>query len=280
MTDFESGRTWLDNYVIDPVAGWGTGHANVVTFGATNWLQGSIYGQDILSYNQSGWSYSIGTATGVTSSVLAGYGAGTGAATGTFGMSNALRSGISAWTVTGDVVGVAQSSYNVLNAQESLADLAGFAPSLGWGVGAWRNASRLNSIAGMSGRYGEVGDFSKLIGGKIRASEMNGIASVLEQQHGTKIIYDSPLAALHKENYFHPETNLIHLQGGVSKQRRGLFYEEVQHAFDHHGGAYSGKLTNKQLHAITARNIVENPLLTTTPEQNRALLDLAERWSK
>jgi hypothetical protein len=264
-----------------PIAGWGTGHANVVTFGATNWLQGSIYGEDILAHNQSGWSYTIGTATGITSSVIMGRGAFVAGGTGsTFAATGAVRSGLQAWSVAGDVVGVGRSSYNVLNAQESWADGLGFLPTVGWGSAAWTNARALNSIAGLNGRIGEVGDFSKLVGGKIRTSEMNGIASVLEHQHATKIIFDSPLAALRQGNYFHPETNLIHLQGGIAKQRRGLFYEEIQHAFDHHGGAYAVKLTNKQLHAITARNIVENPLLPTNPEQNRALLDLAERWSK
>lgn len=79
---------------------------------------------------------------------MLGYGAGTGATTGAFGLSNATRSGLAAWTVTGDVVGVARSSYNVVNAQESLADFAGFAPTVGWGTGAMRGARSLNQMAG------------------------------------------------------------------------------------------------------------------------------------
>ena len=141
MTDFEAGRTWLDNWVIDPVAGWGTGHANAVTFGATNWLQGAIYGQDILAYNQSGWSYTIGTATGITTSVLMGYGAGAGASSGTFAMHNAVRSGLQAWTITGDVVGMAQSSYNVIGGQADWSDGLGFLPTVGWAAGASRIAT-------------------------------------------------------------------------------------------------------------------------------------------
>jgi hypothetical protein len=99
----------------------------------------------------------------------------------------------------------------------------------------------------------------------------------LRRQHGTTIVYDSELAQRYG-NHFDPTTNQIHLQGGASKHRRGLFYEEVQHAFDHHAGAYDASLTNKQLHAITARNLVENPLLPTTAEQNAALLELADEW--
>ena len=149
MTDFEAERTWFDN-ALDPVVGWGTGHANVFTFGTTNWLQGSIYGKDLLAYNQSGWSYTVGTGTGIVSSVLMGYGAAAGAASGTFSMVNTMRTGPQAWAITGDIVGVAQSSYNVLNAQEPWSEGPGFLPMLGAGAAASRNLRGIHGF-GLTG---------------------------------------------------------------------------------------------------------------------------------
>jgi hypothetical protein len=108
---------------------------------------------------------------------------------------------------------------------------------------------------------------------------MSSIATALRRQTGTTIHYDSALARQFG-NHFDTQLNQIHLVGGAAKQRRGLFYEEVQHAFDHHAGAYLPSMTNKQLHSVTARNLVDNPLLPTTPEHNAALLKLAEDWAK
>ena len=87
-------------------------------------------------------------------------------------------------------------------------------------------------------RVGNNGVFSNLIAGRIRSTEMTKIARVLRKQTGTAIHFDSPLAKGGLGNHFNPLTNEIHLFGGASMQRRGLFYEEVQRALDHHAGAY------------------------------------------
>lgn len=115
---------------------------------------------------------------------------------------------------------------------------------------------------------GDRGEFSKMIAGNIKKNDMLRIGAALTREHGTTFVYNSPLARAKRTNFFSKTTNEIHFQGGIDKQHRGLFYEEVQHAFDHHCGRYSGELTNEQLHAITAQNIIDNPLLPTTPEDN------------
>ncbi len=66
--DFEgpnpSGRTWLDNYVIDPIAGGSTGIADRWTAGQTSRAQAWFYGDDIAAYNTSGYSYAVGSVIG------------------------------------------------------------------------------------------------------------------------------------------------------------------------------------------------------------------------
>lgn len=118
--------------------------------------------------------------------------------------------------------------------------------------------------------------FSDLIEGRIKSTEMNQIATALKRQHCTTIVYNSPLAK--RGSFFAPDENVIHFQGGAAQQRRGLFYEEIQHAFDHHAGVYEGISNNFKLHSVTARKLVDNPLLPTTSEQNARLLKLADDW--
>lgn len=72
--------------------------------------------------------------------------------------------------------------------------------------------------------------------------------------------------------------NQVHLVGEKARQRRGLFYEEIQHAFDYHAGLYHDGMSNWKIHAVTARCMKANPLLRTTAAQNAALLKLAEVW--
>jgi hypothetical protein len=139
------------------------------------------------------------------------------------------------------------------------------------------NAGWYNTI-GETGR----GTFSRIIEGKIGWREQQQIAKALESQTKTKIIYNSK-AARKDGNHFNGDENTIHLKNSAKNMRRGLFYEEVQHALDEQTGAYGILRShipsqNRALHAITARNIVQNPILPTTTEQNSRLLRLADQW--
>jgi hypothetical protein len=149
-------------------------------------------------------------------------------------------------------------------------------------------ASTLKSVGGEAaatgagGKIGEVGTFSEIIRGDIRSKAMRKIGSALKKQYGTKIVYNSDAVA-RGGGHFDWAKNEIHFQGGELKQRKGLFYEEVQHAIDYHNGEYGldpSDLDNFELHSITAKNLAANPLLHTSDMENVKLLELSKRWSK
>jgi hypothetical protein len=201
-------------------------------------------------------------------------------------------------------VGAGAAAYQYANSEEGRAAHAGEfvlrLAALGLGANSLRlssaqakiarassEAQALEKVAGNAPKtaelIGEVGTFSKAIGGTLSRNKITSIAAKLENQHGTKIIFHSPVAKA-EGNHFNPFTNEIHLQGGITKQRRGLFYEEVQHAFDHHAGLYddyyAGKISNRQLHAITAQQIIDNPILELSDDAISALRKIAEEWAK
>jgi RHS repeat-associated protein len=66
-----SGGSWLDTYVINPVAGFTTGYGDVWTLGYLPELQQEVLGNEfnsaILHGNRSGYSYSVGQVAGVAS---------------------------------------------------------------------------------------------------------------------------------------------------------------------------------------------------------------------
>ena len=64
MTDFEAGRTWLDNWLIDPVASTSTGYADAWTGGYTSTLQSHWYGEGLNAYNQDSYFYAGGNIAG------------------------------------------------------------------------------------------------------------------------------------------------------------------------------------------------------------------------
>ena len=73
-----------------------------------------------------------------------GYGSGAGASSGAFAMHSALRTGLQAWTITGDAVGMAQGIYNFSNGQESWADTMAFLPAIGGISGIGRNSGEFS----------------------------------------------------------------------------------------------------------------------------------------
>ena len=141
-----------------------------------------------------------------------------------------------------------------------------------------------------------IGTFSKVVKGRIGESGAKEIEDKLFNETGTRIVYGSaemrgrfafnPFSR--SLNEFNPATNTIHFFDDIDRVRRGVFYEEVQHAFDYHSGAYNhllpgaytSPLLNARLHAITARNIANNQLLPTTAGQTLRLLRLATRLSR
>lgn len=110
-----------------------------------------------------------------------------------------------------------------------------------------------------------------------------GVSGKLHDAHETKAVFNSPLAR-RAGNHFDKDTNTIHFKGGSSKMRKGLFYEEVQHAFDHHAGLmeayWARRISYSQAHAITARQIISNPLFDLTSEDIARLTAYAEKNAK
>ena len=145
------------------------------------------------------------------------------------------------------------------------------------------NSSRFTSQTTeiITDRIASQGTFSNIIQGKIKGGEMQSIAGQLEKMTGTKIIWNSNEAK--SGNFFDLGRNQIHLQGGVDKQRRGMFYEEVQHAMDYHADPNlitDPSKTNKQKHATTAERMIDNPLLPTSQEEKQSLKKLSDDWKK
>ncbi len=133
-----------------------------------------------------------------------------------------------------------------------------------------------------SPRLNELGEFSNMIEGRVSASEIRHIENVLKRKTGTTIVFDSPLAQKRGVgNHFDKDKNMIHLQGGATKQRKGVFYEEVQHAFDHHANLYENywakKITYFEAHSITAWEIINNPLFKITEADVMRLLQFIRK---
>ena len=118
--------------VLDAVDGLFAGFANALTFGGSNYLRAAMWGQTA-TQNHQGIAYNIGMGAGVGVSFALGYGLGRGAAMGAW-----TAKGIRGYMITGDVVGVAQSSYNISTGQFTALDTLGFVPTVGWGMGALR----------------------------------------------------------------------------------------------------------------------------------------------
>ena len=139
------GNSW-DSF-LDVSAGVSTGIGQVTSFGTLESMQrGLNYGDDILGYNKSGASYKVGIGIGVGISVATGYSAFATAGTG-FAASGALRTGLQAYSIAGDVYGVGQSSYDVLNGQENWSTGLGFLPMVGAGAAGMRG---VRSARGLS----------------------------------------------------------------------------------------------------------------------------------
>ena len=66
--------------------------------------------------------------------------------------------------------------------------------------------------------------------------------------------------------------------------RKGLFYEEVQHAIDHHAGLYDaywfGNMSYLQVHSITAKQIIENKWFDLTVDDISSLGSFIAKHSK
>ena len=134
--------------VLDAVDGLFAGFANAMTFGGSNYLREAWWGQTA-TQNHHGTAYNIGTVVGIGYSFALGYGLGRGAAMGAW-----AAKGIRGYMIAGDVVGVAQSSYNISTGQFSAIDTFGFVPTIGWGMGAMRRGAGTGGF-GMLGRWTE-----------------------------------------------------------------------------------------------------------------------------
>ena len=191
------GNAW-DSF-LDVSAGFSTGIGQVTSFGTLEHMQRGMmnYGDDILGYNQSGVSYKVGIGVGIGISVATGYSAFATVGSG-FAAGGALRTGLQGYAIAGDIYGVGQSSYNVLNAQESWSDGLGFLPMVGAGVAGVRNGRGLThapkgargSATAWNG-FDEVlagGPVRELTTGRIRIAE-DGISVV--ERHVSRFGPDS-----------------------------------------------------------------------------------------
>ena len=115
-------------------------------------------------------------------------------------------------------------------------------------------------------RVGNNGVFSNLIAGRIRSTEMTKIARVLRKQTGTAIHFDSPLAKGGLGNHFNPLTHHAGAYGILSEQGGYVLNKEF--------------LSDQGLHSITARRLIKNPLLPTTPADDTGLFRLSIDWAQ
>jgi len=138
--------------VLDAIDGLFAGFANALTFGGSNYLRAAMWGQTA-TQNHQGIAYNIGMGVGVGVSFALGYGLGRGAAMGAW-----AAKGIRGYMIAGDVVGVAQSSYNAVTGQFSPMDTLGFVPTIGWGMGAMGRYAGVRAAS--PGAYGRTGKFT------------------------------------------------------------------------------------------------------------------------
>jgi len=164
--------------VLDAIDGLFAGFANALTFGGSNYLRAAMWGQTA-TQNHQGIAYNIGMGVGVGVSFALGYGLGRGAAMGAW-----AAKGIRGYMIAGDVVGVAQSSYNAVTGQFSALDTLGFVPTIGWGMGAIGRYGGVRAPSRITGTSQSAGGFA-LNAGRARRSVDEAIE--LARAHGVHI---------------------------------------------------------------------------------------------
>jgi len=150
-----------------------------------------------------------------------------------------------------------------------------------WWVGKTARSTGLGAIGERRWAFSKnspfSGSFSKAIKGKLSSDEMGVMEGIAKQHAGVdKFIYESP-----NGNQFYPGE--IHYAATKGQVRRGVAYEEIQHAFDHQIDqdiiivASRSTADNLIVHAGVARRLAQNQLLPTTAEENILLYRLASR---
>ncbi|MES2938228.1 MAG: hypothetical protein V4864_11135, partial [Pseudomonadota bacterium] len=126
---------------------------------------------------------------------------------------NPVKAVLNALELTGMVPNGTTNAYAQSGKITPLAEISGRAESGGamamdaallLGPASYAKAEAL--VAGRIGnagasQIGEVGTFSQIVEGRIRSTEMSGIARALRQETGTTIVYDSPAAARWGESF-------------------------------------------------------------------------------
>lgn len=164
---------------------WGSigfGFYDTATFG----LFGIAYGEDVRAQTNGGYfigaaiplAIQIGTGAWSVTALRGAGGAMAAARTfSTLSTAQKLAVGITAYSLVGDAVGVAQSTRNALTGNFSATDLLGFAPSIGWAGAAARGTGGLTRIAGTVDNFAPAATVSRATG----AAPNSGLLPVLQE---------------------------------------------------------------------------------------------------
>jgi RHS repeat-associated protein len=119
----------------------------------------------------------------------------------------------------------------------------------------------------------ELGDFSQAIPGKIEGQQLLDLTEDFKAETGFDVKFNSPLAQEDGNQFV---DGVVHFKLGPDEAMdKGMVYEELGHGYDEYYGLNDRSLSNLDLHANTAENIINNDLLPTTAAENASLQDLA-----